>query len=620
MRRIELSGPFGLHWNAGSAFVLITRASTGANYRFEGGRCLPQGLVPFQRASMVARMRPKRFLVGYLLLFGLLLGAYWGVLSAGFVWLDHLEIVQGGLIVDDWSGVLGLFANDGNFGGYHRPFYNLLHSLDRAMWGLDPKGFHLSSILLHGLNGVLLLALCKRLSFGGTAAFVVAALWILHPVNTAVAGLIHSKADLFVTTMGLSSILLCIRALDRSSRAPFLGAGLCFLVALLTKELAFALPIGLSFWAWREKRMRPFAAASWMLLLAIWVYRSSFAASEAHELAIGHFEAFKTFTVVYVDYARRLFLPFDPSICDTVTVQGTLGRGTQLGYFIALVIWGGAQALAWRKQPELRKWILVYNLALLPVSQFIVPSLHFRADRFLYVPSLALIAGCVEGCLLLAKRPGFALITVNRIALTAGLLIGATFFAKTRSRLRDFQSDETLFLSEIARTPDYLEGLAGLAAHYDRIGEFERASNYFQACLEGPIRGDGRRRISYIESSSFLVNFSFNLIARQRPGEAKRLLRENWSGIKTARAREQASYNLAVCEYRERNFDAALPLLTEYAASHPADASCRYLLGVSAMELGQRDLARDSFRVYLELAPQAPDRDQVEGFLKQLGP
>jgi hypothetical protein len=77
------------------------------------------------------------------------------------VWLDHEEIVEGMLIVRSWSEVPSLFLDDRNFAGYHRPFYDLLHSLDRAMWGLDPFGFHLSSLVLHGANVALVLALLR---------------------------------------------------------------------------------------------------------------------------------------------------------------------------------------------------------------------------------------------------------------------------------------------------------------------------------------------------------------------------------------------------------------------------------------------------------------------------
>ena len=44
-----------------------------------------------------------------------------GVLTNGFVWLDHGEIVEGHLIITQLSQLPALFTNDLNFAGYHRP-------------------------------------------------------------------------------------------------------------------------------------------------------------------------------------------------------------------------------------------------------------------------------------------------------------------------------------------------------------------------------------------------------------------------------------------------------------------------------------------------------------------
>jgi len=65
-------------------------------------------------------------------------------LTSGFVWLDEKEILQHGLIVDRLEEIPGRFVNDRNYAGYHRPVYNLLHSLDAAIWGFRPLGFRLT--------------------------------------------------------------------------------------------------------------------------------------------------------------------------------------------------------------------------------------------------------------------------------------------------------------------------------------------------------------------------------------------------------------------------------------------------------------------------------------------
>ena len=66
-------------------------------------------------------------------------------LGNGFVWLDHKEITGGMLIADSPQELASMFLRDDrNFAGYHRPFYNLIHSFDVWIWGNETAfGFHL---------------------------------------------------------------------------------------------------------------------------------------------------------------------------------------------------------------------------------------------------------------------------------------------------------------------------------------------------------------------------------------------------------------------------------------------------------------------------------------------
>ena len=84
-------------------------------------------------------------------------GLYWPATRCDFVNYDDSEYVtenpnvQGGLT---WKGMKWAFLNPVN-GNWH-PLTTLSHMLDCQVFGLKPWGHHLTNVLLHGVNTVLL--------------------------------------------------------------------------------------------------------------------------------------------------------------------------------------------------------------------------------------------------------------------------------------------------------------------------------------------------------------------------------------------------------------------------------------------------------------------------------
>src|SRR4051812_5857514 len=81
-----------------------------------------------------------------------------------------------------------------SFSPHYRPVQNISYIFDYLIWNTDPYGFHLSNVLWHVGSGILLFLLLRRLlgSFGAVsspvssfAAFLAAALWVVHPVHSA---------------------------------------------------------------------------------------------------------------------------------------------------------------------------------------------------------------------------------------------------------------------------------------------------------------------------------------------------------------------------------------------------------------------------------------------------
>ncbi len=555
-----------------------------------------------------------RLLLTLVLVLGGVAAVYATGLDNGFVWLDHYEIEEGALTADTPGEALALLRDDRNFAGYHRPLYSLAHSLDRALFGLAPRGFQVTTRLWHLLDVALVLLVARRLGWSLPAAGLLALLFGLHPLNTACAGLIHAKADLIVFAALAGSVALAVRRYPAPARRSDVALSLsCYGLALLAKETAFVLPLGASL-AWLAERggrgacrvSGAWVDRAWALaaLVALW---RLLGAAPPYASTLGLPERLATFALVYLDDLRRLVLPLDPTIADTVTRFGALDGVARARGLAALALVLFAEVWLWRRRPWARKWLVLGHLALLPVAQ-VVPILHFRADRFLHVPTLAFLGGVVEA----AARAALAARARPRTGLAlaaSGLALAGLYAWRDVPRLRVFASDGTLFATELARRPDYLEGLSQLARHLDRIGRPALATPLYAACF-APHPGI----VSYFDGERTLLASSANLLAVGRPADALALL-ERWSGpVVSPVVREELAYNRAVALFRLGRAAEALPLLDAYAAGHPHDAHCAWLQGEAARRAGARARALDAFARYLSLAPDAPERAELEAY------
>src|SRR4029453_10748609 len=106
--------------------------------------------------------------------------AYLPALWTGFTADDFFILARlkqlGGL--DHPLGYFGALE----FFEYYRPLTFLSHALDWQIWRTDPAGFHLTNVLLHAVNAVLVFVLGRRLD-GSVTGLVAGLLFALHPAS-----------------------------------------------------------------------------------------------------------------------------------------------------------------------------------------------------------------------------------------------------------------------------------------------------------------------------------------------------------------------------------------------------------------------------------------------------
>ncbi len=141
-----------------------------------------------------------------------------------------------------------------SFSAHYRPVQNISFIFDYMLWNTNTYGFHLTNVLLHVLSGILLYFLLRKLFLvtdtalinqgrvRSASAFVIALLWIVHPVHSAAVDYISGRADSLAFVFACGGWLLVFRAREITSRFARLAcyglAATCGLLSLCSREIA----------------------------------------------------------------------------------------------------------------------------------------------------------------------------------------------------------------------------------------------------------------------------------------------------------------------------------------------------------------------------------------------
>jgi hypothetical protein len=186
---------------------------------------------------------------------------YWRALDAGFVG-DDFMILHRLRALADADDVFRFFR--GEFFEYYRPLGFVSHALDWAIAGQHARQFHLTNIVIHTVNAVLVLLIGRALSPQSPAGPVAALLFALHASNTEAVIWMSARFDLLATCFGLAAVCWMVR---RWRGTPWMP-GLLLFPALLSKEAAVALPLAAA--GWNSFQLRaPFLTA--MARVAPWI-------------------------------------------------------------------------------------------------------------------------------------------------------------------------------------------------------------------------------------------------------------------------------------------------------------------------------------------------------------
>jgi hypothetical protein len=170
--------------------------------------------------------------------------AFLPALGAGFLrsWDDGEYVLDNPLASSLAPANLVRMATTAHAANWH-PLTWLSHAVDRALFGLDPRGHHATSLLLHAGNAALLFVALRALTGRTGASAAVALLFGVHPLRAESVVWISERKDLLCGLFFLGAVAAHGAYARRPGRARYLLVLALGAAALLSKPMAVTLPL-----------------------------------------------------------------------------------------------------------------------------------------------------------------------------------------------------------------------------------------------------------------------------------------------------------------------------------------------------------------------------------------
>lgn len=528
-----------------------------------------------------------------------------------------------------------------------RPVGMLSFRLNYAIGGLRVEGYHALNIALHALNSAILYALLM-VSLGrlwadgqraGAMAFLSAALFALHPIQSEAVNYVYQRHVLFAALFSLSACLLYALSLmeSRHRRALYAGCIIASALAMKSKESAFTLPalifiydlyLGGADWHGRMKRILPVALTALLVPLGIidWSGGASISAlsdATGGALQYGRLEYLYTQPAVVLDYIRLLILPTGQNIFHSVGIKTSIAHAAlPAAVLLAAAIWAIRQRISPMVELRLMGFGMLWFLVALSVESSVIPIPMLMNEYRVYLPAAGFMSAMVAAAYLIGNRINGSRWRSIAPALLISLMLVLGIATIKRNTL--WQSRVSLWQDAAAKSPNirevrnnYGNALREAGRTADAVNEYvaavELSSGYSEAWsnLGLAMLDAGRPEEAAGYFARSVSADPGNYRAYNNMGNALRAMSRDAEAMEAYRRAiairpdfGEALTNLGSMIAIEGMMDEAIALLEKSVLHSPELAEAHYNLAGAYMQTGRLDEAAGELASYLDLRPE----------------
>ncbi len=381
-------------------------------------------------------------------------------------------------------------------GRAYRPLVEVSFAVDYAIWRLNPVGWHITSVLWHAVNCVLVYFLAFRIFGDKRAATFCALLFAAHPIHVEAVVWSKARSALLSFTLMFASLLLYLRymAAARVGRAAwlYLGSIVAFLLAVTSRASAVVvMPALLVLCVWcliPRRRLRtglvavlPFVA----VLGAFFAFRSFTPTTFEQTWPMSPYEHVLTMLDTVGVYLRLLLLPVGMCLHHPNPLPKSLWEPEAVVGLIALLLLVGATVAAFRRSKVAffgLAWLLI---GIAPISNvWLFPRLIGEPRAY-----GASVGFCLLLAALLHSLPSLSVIrsavpALDKVAIALGVVVVAAYSGLTVDRNMDWRDNLTLWQDTVRKNPNSPEAHRNLAEIHMARGEMMLAIAHFRRTAE----------------------------------------------------------------------------------------------------------------------------------------
>lgn len=554
-------------------------------------------------------IKHRDILVGLLLTVATV-AVYWQIQNFDFVFDDHPYItendhIQRGLTIEN---VIWAFTDGTRISNYWHPLTWISHLLDIQFYGMNASGHHLTNLLFHIANTLILFLVFKKMTGHLWRSGFVAALFALHPLHVESVAWVAERKDVLSTFFWLLAMGAYSRYAERPKINRYVLVLLFFVMGLMAKPMLVTLPFVLllmDFWPlgrlqWGQEieeghiktpkssavylvvEKVPFLVITVVASVAAYITQRQGGVVPAMDFALLKMQTTNAI-VAYISYIGKMIWPVKLAAYyphpGMLPVWQVVGAGFLITCVSVFGVW------KWRKFPYFSFGWFWFLGTFVPVIGIVKIGDFFMADRFTYVPLVGLFVITAWGIpeFVALKRPNKTLLATLAAALL--LILAAVAWRQTGY----WKNDITLFERARKVTTNNYGAHNNIGTALVRQGCTEEAvDHYLQALCIKP---------DYLKAH---FNLAFVL---EKQGRTNESIAHYLEALRIKPDYVEALYNLGSVFYKQGHLNEAVVHYLAALRIQPDHVESHNNLGNVFYEQGRLEEAVGHYLQVLQISP-----------------